>query len=109
MAVASQFQIVFVMCGSAGEARKIAKSLVGKRLAACVNIVGGTVESIYQWKGRIEKAKERLLIIKTSTKRLKQVEAEVLRLHSYETPEFLAVSIGSGSKKYMDWLKTSVD
>ena len=108
MTSASEFRIVFVTCGSTAEARKIAKSVVEKRLAACVNMVGGTVESVYRWKGKVEKASERLLVIKTSAKLLKRLEQEVLRLHSYETTEFLAIPIAGGSKKYLAWLNRSL-
>ena len=107
MARASEFRIVLVTCGSASEARKIARDLVQKRLAACVNIISGPVESIYCWKGKVEKARERLLVIKTSTKRLKRLERAVRRLHSYETPEFLAVAVAAGSKPYLSWLNES--
>ena len=108
MARTGQFRIVLVTCGSMAEARKIAKSVVEERLAACVNIVSTPVESVYQWNGRVEKASERLLIIKTGGKRLKKLEQEVLRLHSYETPEFLVIQIAGGSKEYLRWLATSL-
>ena len=108
MARMGKFQIVLVTCGSMAEARKIAKTVVEKRLAACVNILGGTVESVYQWKGKVEKAKERLLLIKTSPKLVEKLDQEVLRLHSYETPEFLAIPIAGGSEKYLAWLKNNL-
>lgn len=108
MVRASEFRIVLVTCGSTAEARKIARALVEKRLAACVSIVAAPVESVYRWNGKVEKARERLLLIKTSVKRLKQVEEKVLRLHSYETPEFLVVTVAGGSKGYLTWLGTSL-
>ena len=104
MAEASQFRIVLVTCGSLAEAQKIARALVVKRLAACVNIFGTPMESVYHWKGKVETERERLLIIKTSAKRLRRVEEEVRRLHSYETPEFLVVRVAGGSKGYLEWL-----
>lgn len=109
MESSSEFRIVLVTCASGAEGRKIAKSVVGKKLAACVNILPGPVESVYRWKGSIEKSRERLLLIKTSTKRLKQLEEEVSRLHSYETPEFLVVTVAGGSQPYLSWLKNSLD
>jgi periplasmic divalent cation tolerance protein len=108
MGKSSEFRIVLVTCGSTKEARKIAKAAVAKRLAACVNIISAPVESVYIWKGRVEKGRERLLIIKTSAARLKKLKAAVLRVHSYETPEFLVIAIASGSKEYMAWLKSSL-
>src|SRR5579863_4324460 len=85
----TQFRLVLVTCASLPEARKIARAVVQKHLAACVNIHTSPVESIYSWKGRLETAREHLLLVKTNAFRLKSLEREVLRLHSYETPEFL--------------------
>jgi periplasmic divalent cation tolerance protein len=105
---ASGFRIVLVTCGSTAEARKIARALVEKRLAACVNIVSGPVESIYRWRGKVERGRERLMVVKTSLKRLGQAEAEVLRLHSYETPEFLVVAAAAGSNGYLSRMEKSL-
>jgi len=103
----SQFRVVLITCPTLPEARKISRSLLQKHLAACVNIHTAPVESIYRWKGKIETARERLLLIKTTTRRLKSLEREVLRLHSYETPEFLVLPISSGSRAYLRWLSES--
>jgi periplasmic divalent cation tolerance protein len=108
MARTSQFRIVLVTCGSMAEARKIAKAIVRKRLAACVNILAAPVESVYFWKGKKEKAREHLLIIKSSLNHLKSLETEVLRLHSYETPEFISLPIIGGSPGYLSWLAESL-
>ena len=97
-------RVVLVTCGSLAEGRKIAKSVVTKRLAACVNVVSAPVESIYRWKGEIESAKEFLLIIKTTARRLKDLEKEIGRLHSYEVPEFLVLGVDGGSRAYLEWL-----
>jgi periplasmic divalent cation tolerance protein len=104
MARAGKFRIVLVTCGSMAEARKIAKAVVGKRLAACANIVGGTAESVYWWKGKVVTGRERLLLIKTSAKKLGRLEEQVRRLHSYEVPEFLAVEVAGGSRDYIAWM-----
>ena len=108
MARDDRFYIVLVTCGSAAEARKIAETVVKKRLAACVSILAAPVESVYRWKGKLEKSRERLLIIKTSKTRLQALEREVLRLHSYETPEFIALLISGGSSKYLSWIAQSL-
>jgi periplasmic divalent cation tolerance protein len=81
---------------------------VEKRLAACVNIHTVPVESIYRWKGKVETAREHMLIIKTTARRLKALEKEILRLHSYETPEFLVLPVSSGSRGYLNWLADSL-
>ena len=96
--------VVLVTCSSAAEARRIARAVVEARLAACVNILPGAVTSIYRWKGKVESAKERLLLIKTSRKRLTELRAAVERLHSYDVPEFIALPIIAGSPKYLAWL-----
>jgi periplasmic divalent cation tolerance protein len=101
-------KIVLVTCGSRPEARKIARAVVGAKLAACVNVLSAPVESVYRWKGKVETAKEFLLVIKTTTRKLTQLEKEVARLHSYEVPEFLVLSVADGSKAYLKWLKESV-
>ena len=103
----TQFRLVLVTCPSLPEARKISRSLLQKHLAACVNIHTAPVESIYRWRGKIETAREHLLLIKTTALRLKSLEREVLRLHSYETPEFLVLPISSGSRSYLSWLSDS--
>ncbi len=65
----------------------------------------GAVTSIYRWKGKVESAKERLLLIKTSRKRLAKLRAAVERLHSYEVPEFIALPIVAGSREYLAWIE----
>ena len=97
-------RLVLVTCSSINEARKLARTVVQKRLAACVNIHSSKVESVYRWKGKVETAREHLLLIKTTARRLKALEREVLRLHSYETPEFLVLPIFAGSPAYLKWL-----
>jgi periplasmic divalent cation tolerance protein len=103
----TQFRLVLVTCASLAEARKISRSLIQKRLAACVNIQTAPVESIYRWKNKIETTREHLLLIKTTAHCLKSLEKEVLRLHSYDTPEFLVLPVASGSRAYLRWLSES--
>ncbi len=103
-----QGRIVLVTCGTLAEGRRIARSAVSKRLAACVNIILSPVESFYTWKGNLEKAREYLLVIKTTEKRLAKLEKEVKQLHSYKVPEFIALPILGGSKDYLAWLGESV-
>ena len=108
MVAGKQSRIVLVTCGSMKEARKIAGQVVTKRLAACANIVSSPVESIYHWKGKVERAGEVLMIIKTKVKRLAKLEREVKRLHSYDVPEFVVLPISAGSKEYLAWLNEGV-
>jgi periplasmic divalent cation tolerance protein len=101
-------RIVLTTCGSAAEAKRIAEAMVKKRLAACVNIVPGPLQSIYRWKGKVESARELLLICKTTAGCLAQLERELSRLHSYDVPEFLVIKIAAGSQPYLRWLTGSV-
>ncbi|MDW7981073.1 MAG: divalent-cation tolerance protein CutA [Verrucomicrobiales bacterium] len=88
-------------------ARSIARAVLEARLAACVNIVP-RVESHYWWQGKIESGTELLMILKTTTPKLPQLERIVLANHPYETPEFIAVRINRANKAYSDWLLESV-
>ena len=104
----TRFRVVLVTCATLEEARKIARGVVEKRLAACVNIVTHAVESFYSWEGKLENSSEYMLVIKTSEERLGELEKEVLAMHSYDTPEFIVLPIVTGSDKYLDWLGASV-
>ncbi|MBN1365398.1 MAG: divalent-cation tolerance protein CutA [Syntrophaceae bacterium] len=85
------------------EAQKIAQYLLERKLAACVQL-SGPITSIYRWKGRVETATEWLCLIKTREDLFEEVEATIKNLHSYETPEIIAVPIVKGSKEYLKWL-----
>jgi periplasmic divalent cation tolerance protein len=99
-----RYRIVLVTCASVAEARRIGWSAVEKKLAACANIVTG-VESIYRWKGKVERAREVLVVMKTNARRLRDLEREVKRMHSYDVPEFVAVPIVAGSREYLKWIR----
>ncbi len=100
--------VVLVTCGSAREAKRIARALVGRRLAACANILQAPIESVYRWKGKIESAREFLLVVKTLRKRFPAVQKEVRRLHGYDVPEIVALPIASGERRYLAWISESV-
>jgi periplasmic divalent cation tolerance protein len=100
--------VVLVTCSSTAEARRIARAVVEARLAACVNILPGALTSIYRWKGKVESAKERMLLIKTSRKTLAKLRAVVERLHSYDVPEFIALPIAAGSPAYLRWIEENL-
>jgi periplasmic divalent cation tolerance protein len=104
-----QARIVLVTVESLREARRIANSLVKKKLAACVNIVLSPVTSIYRWKEKVEVAHEYFLVIKTTTRGYPALEKEIARLHSYEVPEIIALPIAAGLPEYLKWLHASVD
>jgi periplasmic divalent cation tolerance protein len=100
--------VVLVACRSAKEAERIARALVQARLAACGNILQSPVRSIYRWKGKVESAKEFLLLIKTSRRRFPELQNSIKRLHSYEVPEIIALPIAAGSQGYLSWLTESI-
>jgi periplasmic divalent cation tolerance protein len=100
--------VVLVTCGSAKEARKIARAMVEQRLAACANILSSPMQSVYRWKGSAESAKEFLLIIKTTKARFPQLKAEVKRLHAYDLPEIIALPVATGATNYLAWISESV-
>lgn len=95
--------VVLSTCASPEEAEKIALSLIEKKLAACVNILPA-VRSVYRWKDAIEDDRETLLLIKSSRALFWELRAEIERLHSYEVPEAIAISIVDGSERYLAWL-----
>lgn len=95
--------VVLCTCGSAEEAEKLARHLVETRLAACVNLVSG-LRSIYRWKGAVENASECLLLIKSSRAAFDRLCAEIEKIHAYEVPEILALTVVDGSKNYLNWL-----
>jgi periplasmic divalent cation tolerance protein len=99
--------IVFCTCESEDEALRIAEALVNGRLAACVNVLPG-VHSIYRWKGEVERAREVLLLIKTTVERFPALRDRVGELHTYETPEIIALPVAGGSEKYLSWLEEQV-
>jgi periplasmic divalent cation tolerance protein len=100
--------VVLVTCGSRKEARKIARALVDRRLAACVNEMGAPLSSLYRWKGNVESAKEFLLMIKTTKKRFAALRAAIVELHSYDVPEIIALPVVEGSRAYLEWIAESV-
>ena len=104
----NQGRMVLVTCSTLMEARRIARTVVSKRLAACVNVILSPAESFYTWNGKLERAREYLLVMKTAAKRLSELEREVKRLHSYDVPEFIALKLTEGSASYLGWLSSSV-
>jgi periplasmic divalent cation tolerance protein len=99
-------KIVLTTAGTREEAGKIARALVEKRLAACVNVVA--VESVYRWKEALESAEEWLLVIKTTAAAFDEVEAAIQELHSYDLPECIALPIEAGTEEYLDWIGDNV-
>ncbi|HEX8180647.1 MAG TPA: divalent-cation tolerance protein CutA [Pyrinomonadaceae bacterium] len=98
---------VLITAGSREEAVRLAEMLIAARLAACVQVLP-EIESIYHWQGQVQRAPEVLLMVKTTVARFAEVEREVRALHSYETPEIVALPITSASAPYLEWLTGAV-
>jgi periplasmic divalent cation tolerance protein len=95
--------VVFMTAPTGEEAARLADMLVGANLAACVQILP-EMESVYRWQGKIERQPEILLLAKTTQAKFAELEREVRALHSYETPEIVAVPITAASTPYLKWL-----
>ena len=95
--------VVFMTAASGEEATRLAEMLVGANLAACVQILP-EMESVYRWQGKIERQSEVLMLAKTTQGKFDDLEREVRALHSYDTPEIVAVPIVTGSAPYLEWL-----
>ncbi len=93
--------------GNKKDAQKLAQTMVERRLAACVNVVG-PIMSVFRWQEKVEWEEEFLLVIKTTAAGAAAVQAALPELHSYELPECVVLPIEAGSEKYLDWIAQSV-
>ena len=100
--------VVFMTAANGEEATRLAEMLVGAHLAACVQILP-EMESVYRWQGKVERQAEVLLIAKTMRGKFDELEREVRALHSYDTPEIVAVPIVTGSAPYLQWLNQATN
>ncbi|HVQ39096.1 MAG TPA: divalent-cation tolerance protein CutA [Pyrinomonadaceae bacterium] len=98
---------VLITAPNSDEAAKLAEMLVGRRLAACVQILPG-IESVYRWQGKIERQPEVLILVKTTRARFDELERGVRAIHSYETPEIVGWPLTLGSAPYLEWLSASL-
>lgn len=101
------FSLVFTTVKNQAEARRLAEKLVSEKLAACVSMIPN-VASVYRWRGRIERAKEVMLVAKTSAKKLDRLIRRIKELHSYKVPEILALRVERGLPEYLKWLEESL-
>jgi periplasmic divalent cation tolerance protein len=101
------YVVAFVTVASAREGSRLARTLVEEKLAACVNVAPG-LESHYRWKGKVESARERLLIIKTRRSKARTLVRRVRALHSYTVPEVIFMPILEGNNDYLKWIGESV-
>ena len=99
--------VVFMTASNREEAELLADMLVSKHLAACVQIMP-EMDSVYRWQGKVERQREFLLIAKTLASKFEEIQSEVVKLHSYETPEIVAFPLSAVSNPYLQWLSASV-
>jgi len=95
--------VVLVTAKDEQEAQAIAQALLKDKLVACVNILPG-VKSFFWWDGKIDKAEEVMLVLKTRKALFKEVEVKVRSVHSYQTPEIIAIPIIAGNDDYLNWI-----
>ena len=100
------FRIVLSTAGSEEEGALLAKSLVERKLCACVNLVP-KIRSFYRWEGAVQDDAEVLLIIKTTQEKLQSLSDHLAEIHSYDVPEVLAIEVDQGSASYLEWLAES--
>ena len=100
--------VVVTTVGDEEQALTIAREMVARRLAACVNVVPG-IRSVYRWQGKICRDGEFLLLIKTLVGEYEGVAAAIRELHSYELPEILAFPVGRGDERFLAWIRDSLD
>lgn len=100
------YGVVFVTAASQAEAEQIAESLIDVKLAACVSLM--PIRSIYTWQGEVCREQEWQLMIKTQLDQFAVLEAKIRELHSYETPEIIALPILKGSSAYLDWITSQL-
>ena len=100
--------VVITTVGDEEQGNSIARELIGRRHAACVNMVSG-VRSLYRWKGKICRDSEFLLVIKTLEEEFEAVAETIRELHAYEVPEILAFDVARGDARFLDWVAASLD
>jgi len=108
MPLVSEPIVVMMTAASQEEAARIGEMLVSQKLAACVQVLS-PMQSIYVWKGEVQRESEVLILAKTTQSNFAELERQVLAIHSYETPEIIALPIVCGSRSYLDWLVDACD
>jgi len=102
-----QAVVVFITCPTRRVARRLAEAVIRQRVAACVNLLPG-IQSVFWWEGKIDRAREVLLLLKTTPARVARLTRLVRSLHPYEVPEVIALPVTAGSAPYLRWVKAAV-
>ncbi|MCS7121302.1 MAG: divalent-cation tolerance protein CutA [Archaeoglobaceae archaeon] len=101
------FSFIYITTPSLEEAEKIAKVLLEKKLAACINIF--PIKSLFWWEGKIERVEEHAMIVKTKAEKFSEVRDEVKKLHSYKVPCICEIPIERGLREFLDWIEVTVE
>ncbi len=104
----THYIVVLVTAKDKKEAGRIARGLLRAKLIACANIIEG-VQSLFWWQGKIDMSQEVLLVLKTKKILFRKVLNQVKSLHSYQTPEIIALPLVAGSEDYLAWISSSCD
>jgi periplasmic divalent cation tolerance protein len=99
-------RVVLVTCKDEDQAGRIARDLLEKRLAACVNLIP-QIRSLYVWQGKLEESREVMLVVKTRVELVKRLETAVRAAHSYECPEIVSMPVDQGFEPYLAWVRES--
>ena len=102
---AGQVFVILVTVANQEEAVRIGEGVVNAKLAACVNVIPG-IQSIYRWKGKVVKSQEALLILKSTKPRYFELEKMIRAMHTYETPEIIALPVKEGLDRYLGWVRS---
>jgi periplasmic divalent cation tolerance protein len=100
--------VIFTTTPTKADARKIVKELVSNRLAACASILPG-LESVFRWKGKVNIEPEFLVIVKTRRNLFEEVAKQIEKLHPYDVPEIIALTVSNGSSKYLKWVEENTN
>lgn len=102
---AGQVLVILVTAGNQKEAAMIGREMVNAKLAACANVIPG-IQSIYRWEGKVVKAQEALLILKSTKSRYRTLEKAIKAIHTYDTPEIIALPVKEGLDRYIGWVRS---
>ncbi len=107
---ASTQEVVTLLTAAPGmeEAKRIARSLVSERLAACANVIPGVL-SVYWWEGQVQEEQEAMLVIKTTAAQVNALETRLVELHPYDVPELLSIQVTGGHQPYIAWVSSEVE
>jgi periplasmic divalent cation tolerance protein len=103
--LSGQVLVILVTVVNRKEAVRIGEEMVSAKLAACANIIP-RIQSIYRWKGKVVKAQEALLILKSTRPRYRALEKAIKAMHTYETPEIIGLPVKEGLDQYIGWVRS---